>query len=92
MKAAKRFVDNLKSKIDCVQNVKIYLYGSLALTGVGHGTPNAIIYGLLGFTADQIDLSQNYIERVKSEKVLLLGGQKNISFDCVSSFRNHDIR
>ena len=86
MKAAKRFVDNLKSKIDCVQDVQIYLYGSLALTGVGHGTPNAIIYGLLGFTADQIDLSQNYIERVKNEKKLLLGGQKNISFDFDQNF------
>ena len=55
MKAAKRFIDNLENKISHVSNVKVYLYGSLALTGSGHGTLNAIAYGLLGFTADKID-------------------------------------
>ncbi len=86
MKAAKRFVDNLKGKIDSVQDVKIYLYGSLALTGVGHGTPNAIVYGLLGLTADKIDLKQNYIERVKNSKSLLLGDKQNINFDFEKNF------
>ena len=48
MKAAKRFVDNLGNKISYVADVIIYLYGSLALTGIGNGTLNAVIYGLLG--------------------------------------------
>ncbi len=86
MKAAKRFVDGLEDKISRVQNVKIYLYGSLALTGVGHGTLNAIVYGLLGLVADKIDLSQNYIQRVEAEKSLLLRGEKNIPFEFKTNF------
>lgn len=65
MKAAKRFVDNLGNKISNVADVKIYLYGSLALTGIGHGTLNAVIYGLLGYEADKLDLTRNYIENIK---------------------------
>jgi hypothetical protein len=29
--------------VDRVNKLRIDLYGSLALTGVGHGTPNAIL-------------------------------------------------
>ena len=86
MKAAKRFVGNLQDKIEQVCEVKIYLYGSLALTGIGHGTLNAIVYGLLGLAADSIDMSQNYIEHVKNEKSLCLGGKKNISFTFEKNF------
>lgn len=68
MKAAKRFVDNLGSKINIVADIKIYLYGSLALTGIGHGTLNAIMYGLMGLEADKLDLNQNYIEKIKQAK------------------------
>ena len=86
MKAAKRFVDGLGSKIAEVSDVKIYLYGSLALTGIGHGTLNAIVYGLLGFVADEIDVTQNYIQRVISEQSLLLGGKKAIPFEFTRNF------
>lgn len=86
MKAAKRFVDNLKNKIEDVVDVRIYLYGSLALTGIGHGTLNAVMYGLLGYRADKIDLSQNYIEKIKEEKTLLLGKVKNINFEIDKNF------
>ena len=81
MKAAKRFVDNLGNKISNVADVKIYLYGSLALTGIGHGTLNAVIYGLLGYEADKLDLTRNYIENIKNNRQLLLRGKQLISFD-----------
>lgn len=86
MKAAKRFVDGLDDKISLINDVKIYLYGSLALTGEGHGTLNAIVYGLLDLSADKIDLNQNYIGRVIDEKLLLLRGEKPIPFDFNSNF------
>ena len=86
MKAAKRFVDGLGDKIAQVHTVKIYLYGSLALTGIGHGTPNAIVYGLLGLVADEIDITQNYIERVIAKKSLLLRGEKLIPFEFDTNF------
>lgn len=86
MKAAKRFVDNLGNKINIVASVKIYLYGSLALTGIGHGTLNAVMYGLLGFEAAKLDLSQNYIEKIKAEKKLLLRGKKEVPFVPETNF------
>jgi len=86
MKAAKRFVDNLREKINNVTDVRVYLYGSLALTGVGHRTLNAVVYGLLGFEADKLDLSQNYIEKLEQEKTLLLGKVKNIPFEMDKNF------
>lgn len=82
MKAAKRFIDNLGYKINQVESVKVDLYGSLALTGIGHGTINAVIYGLLGYNAEELDLEQNYLEKVYTEKQILLRGVKNILFDA----------
>lgn len=86
MKAAKRFVDNLGSKINIVADIKIYLYGSLALTGVGHGTLNAIMYGLMGLEADKLDLNQNYIEKIKQAKKILLRGKQEVSFEVEKNF------
>ena len=86
MKAAKRFVDNLGENINKVKDVKIYLYGSLALTGVGHGTLNAIVYGLMGYVADKLDLSQDYIGRLKEEKKLFLRQKKRIPFTLEDNF------
>lgn len=86
MRAAKRFIDNLGDKIKNVSDVKIYLYGSLALTGIGHGTLNAIIYGLLGFEADKLDLSQNYIEKVVESNKLLLNQKREIPFSKEKNF------
>ena len=86
MKAAKRFVDNFGNKIRNVADVKIYLYGSLALTGIGHGTLNAVIYGLLGYEADKLDLTRNYIENIKNNRQLLLRGKQLISFDIDYNF------
>lgn len=83
MRAAKRFVDNLVSqnKIHLVQQVKVFLYGSLALTGVGHGTLNAIVYGLLGNEAESLDLESHPLLSVQATKQLLLGKRHLIPFD-----------
>lgn len=86
MKAAKRFIDNLGGKITNVADIKIYLYGSLALTGEGHGTLNAIMYGLMGLEADKIDLNQNYIEKIKQSKKILLRNKKEINFEIEKNF------
>lgn len=86
MKAAKRFVDNLGSKINTVADIKIYLYGSLALTGIGHGTLNAIMYGIMGLEADKLDLNQNYIEKIEQAKKILLRGKQEVSFEVEKNF------
>lgn len=57
MKAACQFVSHL-SKQDILKEVievKIDLYGSLALTGVGHGTHAAILNGLEGKLPHSVD-------------------------------------
>ena len=41
-----------------LNRVQIDLYGSLALTGKGHGTDKAILMGLEGDTPNKIDVSQ----------------------------------
>ena len=50
MRAAKNFVLDIEMAglLESVACVKAELYGSLALTGMGHGTDRAILLGLLG--------------------------------------------
>jgi len=83
MRAAKRYVDNLRRQngLEKVARVQATLYGSLALTGVGHGTPGAVIYGLLGLEADSLDLSLNYLETVEKSGKLNLGQEHEIDFN-----------
>ena len=59
MRAAKRFVVTLKQqeKLQSTSRITIDLYGSLALTGKGHGTDKALLNGLSGFEPETIDPS-----------------------------------
>ena len=83
MRAARRYVENLEQKglTEKAKQVTVYLYGSLALTGKGHGTLNAVVYGLMGLRAETFDLDKDYIGELKSSGVLSLNGKKNIPFD-----------
>lgn len=82
MRAAARYVDNLMSKgvLERVARVQTSLYGSLALTGEGHGTPTAIMYGLMGLKADEMDTGRDYIAPIYQTGKLALGGQHKIAF------------
>ena len=53
MRAARAFTQNLDWP--ATARIQTELYGSLALTGRGHGTDRAIILGLLGEEPDRID-------------------------------------
>ena len=59
MLAAGDFVVRAADFIRCSQAtpdaLKIYLYGSLASTGIGHGTHRAVLAGLLGWRPDSCD-------------------------------------
>ncbi len=83
MKAAKRFVDNLSQNelLNKVAKVKVDLYGSLALTGIGHETLKAIVYGLMGFTAEDVDTEKPYYSSVERDKILHLAQKTAINFD-----------
>ena len=83
MKAAKKFVDNLVAKniLTKIDTLKIDLYGSLALTGIGHGTLKAIVYGLMGFRAEDVDTDKPYYSSVERDKILHLAQLRAINFD-----------
>ena len=57
MRAAHRFVRELADAglLERVASVRADLYGSLALTGIGHGTDRAVLLGLSGEEASRID-------------------------------------
>ena len=63
--------------------VKADLHGSLALTGVGHGTDKAVILGLVGLLPETIDPdeAEAAFVRVIAQKRLALGGGAEIAFD-----------
>ncbi|MFM8691706.1 MAG: L-serine ammonia-lyase [Limnohabitans sp.] len=77
MRIAKRFLQNLarQSPLVSVTQIQIQLQGSLALTGAGHGSPDACLLGLLGQEPDQLDPNQmaNLLAPVRSGKLNLLG-------------------
>jgi L-serine dehydratase len=57
MRAARDFVVRIENsgRLRDVARLSTELFGSLALTGRGHATDRAVILGLLGETADEID-------------------------------------
>src|SRR5690625_5021133 len=59
------------------------LYGSLALTGKGHGSDRAVILGLLGETPEGVDIDAApvMVEQVRSQGRLLLAGEREVDFD-----------
>lgn len=83
MRAAKRYLDNLHNEghFGSVDKIKVTLYGSLALTGVGHGTVKAVVYGLMGLEAEAIDPEKPYVVAVQRDGVLHLAQEKPIKFD-----------
>lgn len=77
MRAAGRFVRSLQERglLQHTQRVIVRLYGSLALTGEGHGTPLATAYGLMGLEAETLQRSD-----LKLGTLLPLGGVYPIPF------------
>lgn len=84
MYAANEFVSLLKEKnlFDQTQRVKCELYGSLALTGKGHGTDKAILNGLESKTPETVvpESMVPRMEEILSSACLNLGGEKFIPF------------
>lgn len=84
MRAAEAFLSELtdKRKFDQVHRVQVDLYGSLALTGLGHATDVAVLMGLTGETPDEInpDSVAGKLERIRESRQLVLGGRCKISF------------
>src|ERR1700677_950565 len=74
MRAAERFISLLAERQSAVARIRVELFGSLALTGRGHGTDRALIYGLSGYAPDTItpDIIATLPERVAADRRLRL--------------------
>ena len=84
MTAARRFAVSLADKqlLPAVQRLQVDLFGSLALTGQGHGTDRAIILGLLGESPDTVDPDAMplMLEQVRASASLSILGRQAIAF------------
>ena len=84
-KAANLFFQDLLQQgfISITEKIEIHLYGSLALTGIGHGTDIAILLGLSGTYPETIALHQvqTIPETIRATNSLHLGKQKMIIFE-----------
>jgi L-serine dehydratase len=85
MRAACRFVNKLTEQglLDRVERVRVELFGSLALTGLGHGTDRAVLLGLAGNEPASIDtaLIETTVAQIRSLKMMELNGTRRVSFD-----------
>ena len=83
-RAALKFLEGITSKgLDNVASVKVLLYGSLAKTGVGHGTDVAVILGLCGEDPVTFDVNQitPRITQISEQRTMKLGGVKQLTFN-----------
>ena len=86
MRAAARFVSHWlleNDVLDRTARIRAEVFGSLALTGRGHGTDKAVLMGLEGHWPNEIDpdIIPPALERIRASRRLRLGGQHEIAFD-----------
>ena len=85
MRAAREFALDLKNGglLGKTRQVIIRLYGSLALTGLGHGTDRAILLGLEGALPETVDPDsfEPTVKRIRSTGRINLLGEHDTVFD-----------
>ncbi len=84
-RAAQFFTQSLEKKgmLSDVVRLEVLLYGSLAKTGVGHGTDVAVQLGLSGDDPVTFDVNNitAKINDIRAMKLILLGGKHEVDFD-----------
>ncbi len=91
MRAAARFVqrwlieggDGDGGELARTARLRAEVFGSLALTGRGHGTDKAVLMGLEGHLPNEIDpdVIPAALERIRGSKRIRLAGRHEIGFD-----------
>jgi L-serine dehydratase len=85
MRAAREFALGLKQDglLNATQQIVVRLYGSLALTGAGHGTDRAILLGLAGAQPETVDPDsiEATVQAIRKSGRLLLLGERETAFD-----------
>jgi L-serine dehydratase len=84
MRAARRFAVLLEERglLEATSRVRVELFGSLALTGRGHGTDRALIAGLEGQRADQATAGdiESIVRRVQTVGALRIPADREVRF------------
>ena len=85
MRAALRFGEKLVEAgyLEKTSRVQVHLYGSLALTGRGHGTDRAVLLGLTGERPEEVEVDRipARVEEIRQRKRLLLLGRHEIAWE-----------
>jgi L-serine dehydratase len=91
MLAVNRFLRALGPRLPDVARVRTDLYGSLALTGVGHRTDFAVKLGLLGEVPHLVDpaAAQQRVDQVRRDGRMALAGEYVIGFDEATDLLLH---
>lgn len=72
---------------DKIHSLKVSLHGSLAATGVGHMTPNAVMLGLMGEDPETVEVGRLgvVLDEVRAvgqiDLGLVQGNHKRVKFD-----------
>ena len=69
--------------------IEVELQGSLALTGVGHGTPKAVMLGLLGLDPETLNPedAEVRVRALEGSRMLPLPDGRTIAFDTAQDIR-----
>jgi L-serine dehydratase len=86
MRAAARFAERWleeKGVLDRVVRIRAELYGSLAMTGRGHGTDKAVLLGFEGAHPDTVDPDHipETLQRIRTSHRLRVLGKHEIEFE-----------
>ena len=85
MRAARMFLLELDElqKLEQIESIRIELYGSLALTGVGHGSDKALLLGLCGYEPHTVDPDRvpDILSGLETAKQVPLLGRHIIGFE-----------
>ncbi len=85
MKAARMFLQDAEREhlLEQISELTIELFGSLALTGRGHGTDRALCLGLMGHIPEDVDPAkvEEELAAIRESHAIGLLGRHGISFD-----------
>jgi L-serine dehydratase len=93
MRAARLFVRHLQhaALLPATARVRAQLYGSLGLTGKGHGSDKAVLLGLEGHEPDTVDVDAvpALLAAIRSQARLTLAGEHAVRFAEKDDLRFH---